>query len=416
MALGDDRRTVTIKNNHRDHRKLMRRRTQVKVSIVLIIVALLLVACIYFRVDRTVMDLIDQKQVTGIFEGFSAQKDVAPVEEEIPEVQSQEIAEEQKPEPVVEEVKKDTSVIVTGDVEISTYVQRNYDASGADGVVSPELRKKLKAADVLEINNEFAFSTRGTQAPDKQFTFRVDPKYSALLKEMGVDVAGLANNHVLDYGKEALSDTFTTLNDVGIPYTGAGESMDDASKLVVVEANDLKIGFLAASRVIPVASWDVANSQPGVFTCYDTSKLVAAISEAKDEVDYLIVCVHWGKEHTDVLTDYQPGNGHAYIDAGADAVIGAHPHVLQGIEFYNGKPIFYSLGNFIFNENIERTAAVKLVLDPDGNLKKIKLIPAYATGATTKLAEGQKAADIFSYLDSISSTATVTSDGTVKEK
>ena len=412
MALGEDRKTVTIKNNHKDHRKILRRRSQVKLSIALIVVALLLVAGIYFRVDKKAYDLYEAYKNGGQSVTQTPDDDG----NTIPEVAEASEVPEKEPEPALEEKKKDTTVIVTGDVEISTYVQRNYDASGADGVVSPELRKKLRSADILEINNEFAFSTRGTQAPDKQFTFRVDPKYVSLLTEMGVDVAGLANNHVLDYGKEALSDTFTTLSDAGIPYTGAGESVDEARQLIVVEANDKKIGFLAASRVIPVTSWDVANSQPGVFTCYDTTALVHAISEAKDKVDFLIVCVHWGKEHTDVLTDYQPGNGHAYIDAGADAVIGAHPHVLQGIEFYNGKPIFYSLGNFIFNENIDRTAAVKLVIGDDGKLKKIRLIPAYATGATTRLAEGEKAAAIFSYLDSISSTATVTSDGTVKEK
>ena len=417
MALGDDRRTVTIRNNHTDHRKIQKRRGQVKLSIALIIIAALLAAGIYFRVDEKAIALYERYQAGELF----GKKSAAPAEvaetdaASDADVDAMETTEpEPEPEPVVEE--KDTSVIVTGDVELSTYVQANYDAAGIDGVISPELRKKLRAADILEINNEFAFSTRGTQAPDKQFTFRVDPKYSSILTEMGVDVAGLANNHVLDFGPDALNDTFDTLTDIGIPYTGAGKSIDEASQLIIQEVNGKKIGFLAASRVIPVTSWDVANSQPGVLTCYDTTRLIQAIQDSKPKVDFLIVCVHWGKEHTENLLDYQITNGHQYIDAGADIVIGAHPHVLQGIEYYNGKPIFYSLGNFIFNENIERTAAVKLTIDPDGKLKKIKLIPAYATGATVRLAEGDKAAGIFSYLDSISSTVEVTSDGTVKEK
>ncbi len=413
MALGDDRRTVTIRNNHTDHRKRLRRRGQVKLSIALIIIAVLLVVGIYFRVDEKFLALYESYQSGKVAADAESEDASAEAEPEVSEPVPAETEEEAK-EPVAAE-KKDVSVIVTGDVELSTYVQANYDAAGIDGVIAPELRKKLKAADVLEINNEFSFSTRGTQAPDKQFTFRVDPSYATILTEMGVDVAGLANNHVLDYGQEALSDTFDTLTEKGIPYTGAGRDMDEASGLIIKEVDGKKIGFLAASRVIPVTSWDVANSKPGVFTCYDTTNLVSRIQDAKEKVDFLCVCVHWGKEHTDKLTDYQQPNGHQYIDAGADAVIGAHPHVLQGIEFYNGKPIFYSLGNFIFNENIERTVAVKLVIGEDGELKKIRLIPAYATGAKTQMAQGDQAAGIFAYLDSISSNATVTSEGVVKE-
>ena len=425
MALGDDRRTVTIRNNHKDHRKIIRRRQQVKASIVVIVIAVLLICGIYFRVDEKAVSLFKSfsgSEVTAdggslfdsiydrFFSGGSSGQDVTE-----PEVSEPEDVQEQQaePEPVPKEVY--TSIVVTGDVELSGYVQRNYDASGIDGVVSPELRKKLKSADILEINNEFSFSTRGTQA-DKQYTFRVDPSYVSILYEMGVDVAGLANNHVLDYGRDALSDTFDTLTNAGIPYIGAGNSLDEASGLVVQEVNGIKVGFLAASRVIPEVGWNVENSQPGVFTCYDTALLVKAISEARPKVDFLVVCVHWGQEHTTNLTDYQPGNGHEYIDAGADVVIGAHPHVLQGIEFYNGKPIFYSLGNFIFNETIDRTAAVKITLDSDGNVKKYRLIPAYAGSATTALAEGDKAAEIYSYMESISSNAAVSADGVVSEK
>ena len=365
---------------------------------VIIIVSVLLAAGIYFHVDEKIADAL---------------KDEEPVAEVV-------LDEEPTSEPVVteevepEEVKKDTTIVITGDVELSEYVQRNYNASGATGVVSEEMLQELSSADVLEINNEFCFSERGEQAPDKQFTFRVNPSYVSLLNEMGVDVAGLANNHVLDFGKDALSDTFTTLSDAGIEYTGAGTSREDASKLIVKEVNGKKYGFLAASRVIPVGSWNVDNSQPGVFTCYDTTALCNAITAAKTQVDYLFVCVHWGVEHTTELTDYQVANGHAYIDAGADAVIGSHPHVLQGMEYYNGKPIFYSLGNFIFNENINSTMAVKFVFNEAGDVT-VSLLPAYASSAKTYLAEGEKAAGILNYVNGLSSTVNVAEDGTLSD-
>ncbi|MCR5452418.1 MAG: CapA family protein, partial [Lachnospiraceae bacterium] len=157
-------------------------------------------------------------------------------------------------EPQKEEPKEPTyaTVMFTGDVLLSDYVLNNYDSSGINGVVDKALLKKLKKADILAINNEFPYSTRGSKAPDKQFTFRVDPKYVSVIKEMGVDIAGLANNHVLDFGKDALSDTFETLDSAGIPYIGAGDSRERARKLQIEEIAGMKIGFLAASRVIPV--------------------------------------------------------------------------------------------------------------------------------------------------------------------
>ncbi len=281
-------------------------------------------------------------------------------------------AEAQDTEPLVEEteelVDETATIVFTGDVEISTYVQAKYDASGIEGILSPTLLSELQNADVTMINNEFCFSTRGTPA-DKQYTFRVDPTYSSILTDMGVDVAGLANNHVLDYGKDALTDTFSTLNSVNVDYVGAGNSMEEASKMVVkTDAKGRTYGFMASSHIIPVAGWDIQNSQPGVFTFYDDTKLLEAVKEASSQVDFLFVMVHWGKEHTTELESYQINEGHAIIDAGATAVIGMHSHCLQPMEYYNGHPIFYSLGNFIFNQTITSGAAVAFDFDADDNM------------------------------------------------
>jgi poly-gamma-glutamate synthesis protein (capsule biosynthesis protein) len=313
-----------------------------------------------------------------------------------------------------EPVDDTTELIFTGDVLLSDYVLNNYNASGIDGVMDENLRTQLQEADILEVNNEFPYSTRGTQAPDKQYTFRVDPSYVSILQEMGVDAAGLANNHVLDYGKDALLDTFTTLDGAGIDYTGAGTSVEDASKLLTYEINGKTYGILAASRVIPVGSWNVENSQPGVFCTYDPTLLVEKIKAAKETCDYVFVCVHWGVEHTDELTDYQQSMAHQFVDAGADAVIGAHPHVLQGIEYYEGKPIFYSLGNFIFNQNIDSTVAVRFTIS--GDSMQTQLIPATASGAKTSLANDSKKESIYTYLESISSTVQIDENGKLDEK
>lgn len=311
-------------------------------------------------------------------------------------------------------IEEPTSIIFTGDVLLSDYVLSNYDSGGLDAVLDTSLQKELNDADILMVNHEFPFSTRGEQAKDKQYTFRVDPGYVEILQGMGVDIAGLANNHVLDFGRDALSDTFDTLTSAGISYTGAGDDLVDASKLITYDISGKKYGFLAASRVIPVASWNIENGGPGVFCTYDTTYLIEDIKKAKESCDYVFVMVHWGMEHTIELEDYQPSIGHALIDAGADAVIGAHPHVLQEIEYYEGKPIFYSLGNFIFNTTIDSTVAVKMEFTDGEDNPVITLIPAYASNAMTHEADSARAEEIFSYLESISEGITISDNGQVE--
>ena len=274
----------------------------------------------------------------------------------------------------------------------------------------------MKQADLTVVNNEFPYSTRGTQAPDKQFTFRIDPSYVSILLESGVDLVTLANNHVLDYGKDALSDTFQTLDHAGISYMGAGNSFKRAAKLITKKANGHKLGFLSASRVFPDVSWNVENAQPGVLSAYDPTQLLSAVQDAQDKCDFLFVYVHWGIERNTVPEQYQVSLAHALIDAGADAVIGAHPHVLQGAEFYNGKPIFYSLGNFIFYQNIEKTAVVKLTLT--ANREAVwQLIPAKASHACTSLlTETSACQDFYRYMSELSVHTSFSDDGTLAEE
>lgn len=303
-------------------------------------------------------------------------------------------------EPAVEPTEPVT-LVFTGDVLLSDYVLNNYNSKGISGVVSDDLLSELQQADLTIINNEFPFSTRGSQAPDKQFTFRVDPSYVSVLTDMGVDIAGLANNHVLDYGSDALLDTFDTLDAAGIDYMGAGVDMDRASRLITREIGGMTFGFLAASRVIPVVSWDVANASPGVFTTYDPARLVAAIEAARSQCDYLTVMVHWGIERDAYPQEYQTQLARQYIDVGADLIIGAHPHVLQGIDYYQDKPVCYSLGNFIFNQEIPRTAIVKVTVEKDKE-PTIQFLAVSASGAYTSLSSSEEKASIYQYLEEIS--------------
>lgn len=307
-----------------------------------------------------------------------------------------------------------TTLMFTGDVMIGNQIQNYYNAGGIDALISEELRHTMNEADITMINNEFCFSTRGEKAADKQYTFRTDPSYVSILHELGVDIAGLANNHVLDFGKDALLDTFDLFDAEGICYTGAGRNLDDSAKLVTITVNNKKIGFLAASRVIPFGSW-AAGSGIGVFSMYDPSELITRVTQAKEECDFVFVMVHWGIEHTDVLQPYQINNGHAIIDAGADGIIGMHSHCLQPIEYYNGKPIFYGMGNFIFSQTEGPALAVQLTIDADGVVSP-QLFATRETEGRTYALSGDAASNVFTYLMSISDTVSIDADGYMSER
>lgn len=318
--------------------------------------------------------------------------------------------EEQVQEP---ETQQEVTVVFSGDILLSSYVLNNYEKSGINGILSEELQSEMQNADITMVNEEFPFSNRGTQAQDKQFTFRVDPGYVKILQEMGIDVVTVANNHALDYGTDALSDTFQTLDNAGIAYVGAGDNLERASQPYVIKAGGKTFGFLAASRVIPEVSWNIDNRQPGMLCTYDSAELCNAIQKAKETCDYVVVYVHWGIERENTPQDYQRQLGKAYIDAGADMVIGAHPHVLQGIEYYNGKPIVYSLGNYIFNQEINSTVLLKTTITPE-NETTLQLIPAYASGAKTQKMQGEDGAQLYQFMEGISYGVSISKDGVVE--
>ena len=314
-----------------------------------------------------------------------------------------------------EEEPEETTLLFAGDVLLAYQsVMGNYQSDGITGILSEDLLQQMQEADILMVNNEFPFSTGGTKAPDKQYTFSVDPKYVSVLNEMGVDIVSLANNHSLDFGKEALSDTFTTLDGAGILYAGAGESIERAKALQVIEKNGMKFGFLASSRVIPVTNWDVRNSQPGVFTTYDDTMLVQEITAAQEQCDFLTVYVHWGIEREAYPQNYQTKIAADCFAAGADLVIGAHPHCLQGIEFMDGKPVFYSLGNFIFNTTTEKTALIEVTVDAEKNVG-YRMIPAKAVNGRSVLLEGTDASGVWSYMQEISVNAKIDENGWITE-
>lgn len=275
-------------------------------------------------------------------------------------------------------------LLFAGDVYLSNYVLNAYDAAGGiAGVLDEGIRREIAGADIFMVNQEFPFTDRGQQAADKQFTFRIPPARVNILKEMDADIVTMANNHILDYGPDGITDSLAALDGAGIRHVGAGENLEQASRLEVIETDGMKIGFLGTSRVYMDASWAAGPSHPGVFSTYDPAAALKAIGQAKNQCDYLVVYVHWGVEKATEPQDYQRTMGRQYLDAGADLVVGSHPHVLQEIEYYGGKPIAHSLGNFVFGSSIPETELLKVVIK-DGQAE-VSTIPCRSSNGYTRL-------------------------------
>lgn len=319
---------------------------------------------------------------------------------------------EKEEEPVSQEP---ISMAFTGDVYLGNYVSSVYDAKGIQAVLSDSLLDTLQAADIAMVNQEFPFSLRGQPMENKQYTFRVNPEKISAFKKMGIDLVSLANNHALDYGTDALLDSMQTLTEAGITYVGVGATLEEAKTTRYVECRGKNIAVLSASRVIPVTEWGATSSRPGMFTTYDPAALIEEIKKAKEVADYVVVYVHWGIERKEYPEKYQRVMGKQFIDAGADLVIGSHPHVLQGFEYYNNKLIVYSLGNFIFSQTIPQTALLSVEVDEQNNAK-VKVTGCETVNGKTMELSGEKEKNLYEYLSSISEKAYVTEEGYIVSK
>jgi poly-gamma-glutamate synthesis protein (capsule biosynthesis protein) len=320
--------------------------------------------------------------------------------------------EESTLDPNMKEIK-DVVMVFAGDIYMSNYIVNKYNSEKIDGILSSDLQTEFKDATIAMVNQEFTFSNGGTPMDNKQFTFRVDPKYVQIFQDMSLDIVTLANNHTLDYGITALQDSFQTLSNADIQYVGAGNNLEEAKVANYFDVNNKKVAILGASRVIPVPDWNAGREKPGMLTTYDPTYLLEEIKIAKEQSDYVVVYVHWGLEKKDKPEEYQRGLAKQYIDAGADIVIGSHPHVLQGIEYYNGKPIVYSLGNFMFYNSINQTAILKVTVN-EMNETKVQVLPCKAVNAQTFLINDlTDKQNFYSYLTDISYDITFDESGFV---
>lgn len=274
---------------------------------------------------------------------------------------------------------------------------------------------EMIGADICALNNEFPYTLRGEPLEGKTFTFRADPAYANLLHDIGVDLVSIANNHVFDYGEVGLTDTLAALDAAGIDRIGAGVNLDEASAPAYYEINGVKVGIVAATEIEGYENPDTrgaTESLSGVFRCLDTTNLENQIRIMKEEVDVVIVFVHWGVEGTDELNWKQQDHAQSIVDAGADLIVGAHSHCMQPIDYIDGVPVVYSLGNFLFNSGVGETALLKIEVTPDG-IENLSLIPARQGNCKVYAMTSNESSAFYAYMESISPNITIDENGNI---
>lgn len=290
------------------------------------------------------------------------------------------------------------------DDEYSIMASMKQRGNGIYDTISADLLEEMTNADIFMLNNEFPYTMRGEPTLDKQFTFRADPDTAELLLDMGVDIVSLANNHAYDYGEISLLDSVDTLAALQMPYVGAGRNIEEASRPFFFETNGMKIGILASTQIERLDNPDTkgaAENTAGVFRSWDGTLLYEKVEETAALCDFLVVYVHWGSENTTELDWAQKEQAKRLAESGADLVIGNHSHCLQGIEMINNVPVFYSLGNFLFNSKTVDTCLVKATVK-EGKLSSLQFVPAQQSGCKTKLLTGSEKTRVIEYIKTLS--------------
>jgi len=255
-------------------------------------------------------------------------------------------------------------VVAVGDIMLDGTARPVLSQNGYD---YPFVRVKplLAGAAVVFGNLEGPLTDRGTPEQDKTYIFRTPPApASRALHNAGFNVVSLANNHTLDFGADGLAQTMEALAAAGIAHAGAGSNLAEARRPVLIEAAGRRIAVLAYSVTLPEQFYAAAD-KPGTAFAHE-AQVRADVAAARRQADIVLVSFHWGQEGKTELRDYQTLLGHAAIDAGAAAVIGHHPHILQGIERYRDGVILYSLGNFTFgsySKDAQVSAVAELEFD-----------------------------------------------------
>jgi len=260
------------------------------------------------------------------------------------------------PEPQTTEAQY--TLVAVGDIQLGRRVGQRIREQGW-GYLFETAKPLTDSADIVFANLECPAALSGSPYPgkDPDVTFRADPTALFSLKKAAFSVVSLANNHSTDYGSAALQETLEALRLLDISTCGAGTSEDEAHAPAIKTLGLWSVAILAYAENL----WSVTEAQgaPSGGTAgvavIDEDRMVRDIQKAKERADLVVLSLHWGEEHQGVPTEAQRDLAHRLVREGAGLIVGHHPHVLQGVEFFQGVPILYSLGNFVFDMISPRT-------------------------------------------------------------
>jgi poly-gamma-glutamate capsule biosynthesis protein CapA/YwtB (metallophosphatase superfamily) len=251
-------------------------------------------------------------------------------------------------------------ILLAGDLMLDWGIKDTIKAKDPEYPVK-NLNEFLSNFDYRFCNLECPVSETGDARPDKKYVFLGDPEHLEMLKYAGINGVSLANNHSNDFGQSALLDTIHNLERYGIDSAGAGKDLRTARLPLTVNVKNIKIAIGTYTELAYDDSF-AGEDYPGVARA-DIESIISDIKQFKAYHDFFIVSIHWGDEYSEFPNREQTELARLLIDNGADAVIGHHPHIYQGVEIYKNKPIFYSLGNFIFgsiNEDIKENILAQI--------------------------------------------------------
>jgi poly-gamma-glutamate synthesis protein (capsule biosynthesis protein) len=239
---------------------------------------------------------------------------------------------------------------MTGDILLDRGVRQYIEHRGTDALFTKRMDSLLRSVNVVVGNLECP-ATKIKSPVQKRFIFRAEPEWLAALKKHGFTHLNLANNHAIDQGRKGLSDTWQNILRAGMKPLGAGSNMKEAAKPILLTSNPRKVWLIPSLR-LALENWAYLDHLPTVSQ-EPMDSLISHIRKIKkdDSTAIVIVSLHWGGEHTLQPVPIQRLEAHRLINAGADALICHHTHTLQTIEDYKGKKIYYSIGNFIFDQS-----------------------------------------------------------------
>jgi poly-gamma-glutamate synthesis protein (capsule biosynthesis protein) len=274
----------------------------------------------------------------------------------------------------IEKPVQSVKIIFAGDIMLDRGVESKVKTLGQGDFNFPFnlVADYFKKADLVFGNLEGVISDQGTNV-GSIYSFRADPRAIEGLTSAGFNVLSLANNHAFDYTRQALTDCLSRLKEANISYVGAGLNEAEAFSPLIKEIANTKIAFLAYTNLGP-ASWKATKDNSGIawLSPDDIDKVKQDIISAKEKADILVVSIHWGEEYEPLPSQTQVDLAREIINEGADVLIGHHPHVVQIQEKYQDGWIFYSLGNFIFDQGFSEETMTSQIIELSIENKKIK--------------------------------------------